>query len=174
MKLIPTFLMVLLGFVCVMAGDTSLDENLAPLGQFFGTWRGEFKSSTPEKPLVDVSLWERALNGKAVRIVHSINQGAYGGETFVTWDAAKKEIVYHYFTTAGFLTKGTMKVDGKKLICHESITGNAGEATEVQSTYELRPDGSLESRATYLKSGSSVGGREVTYKRVDGIRPAFK
>src|SRR5262245_33334512 len=52
----------------------SLDEHLAPLRPFLGkTWKGEFKNSTPEKPRFDISRWERALNGKAVRVVHSVN-----------------------------------------------------------------------------------------------------
>src|SRR5512147_531386 len=61
------------------AGDNpSLDPNLEPLRPLLGqTWRGEFKGSTADKPMVDVSSWERALNGKAVRMLHSINNGAY-------------------------------------------------------------------------------------------------
>jgi hypothetical protein len=126
-KLYPVVLLLLFLSLTpfVRADDAQLDEKLQPLKPFFGTWRGEFKSSTPEKPLVDISHWERALNGKAIKITHSINDGAYGGETFVTWDAEKKSLVYHYFTTAGFMTKGTMRVDGKKLECHEHVTGSA-------------------------------------------------
>lgn len=158
----------------VGAEQGSLDANLQPLQPFLGSWRGEFKGSTPEKPMIDVSFWERALNGKAVRVIHSINEGSYGGETFITWDAEKKGIVYHYFTTAGFQTKGTMQVDGKKLVCHELVTGSAGGATEVKATYELREDGTLQSKANYLKNGSWEEGREVTYKRAEGVKPVFK
>ncbi|HTG43029.1 MAG TPA: hypothetical protein VK633_00735, partial [Verrucomicrobiae bacterium] len=57
-----------------------LDEHLESLRPFIGkTWRGEFKNSKPEKPTIDVAHWERALNGKAVRVLHSINDGYYGG-----------------------------------------------------------------------------------------------
>ncbi len=45
-----------------------LDANLEPLRPFLEkTYTGVFKSSTSEKPVVDVLRWERALNGKAVR-----------------------------------------------------------------------------------------------------------
>jgi hypothetical protein len=50
------------------------------------TWKGALKSSEPDKlatanlpearPVVDVMRWERALNGKAIRVLHSINDGA--------------------------------------------------------------------------------------------------
>ena len=170
--------LILLFFLsCAFTGSAQekrLDENLQALQPFLGSWRGEFKSSTPEKPVIDVALWERALNGKAVRILHSINDGAYGGETLVTWDAKSKTIVYHYFTTAGFQTKGTMKIDGKKLVCHEVVTGNTEETTEVKSTIELRDENTMHTSAKYFKNGTSEQGREVTYQRVSGSLPVFK
>src|SRR5262245_61182007 len=48
-------------------GDSSLDSHLEPLRSLLGkTWKGAFKDSKPEKPTVDVSRWERILNGKAI------------------------------------------------------------------------------------------------------------
>jgi hypothetical protein len=156
------------------AERSPLDENLKVLEPFLGSWRGEFKSSTPEKPMVDVSLWERALNGKAVRITHSINEGVYGGETIVTWDAEKKSIVYHYFSTGDFQTKGTMKVAGKKLECHEVVIGNAGGAREVMAVIEMKGDDAMETSTKLLKDGSWEQAHEVSYKRAPEVRPTFK
>lgn len=90
MRIILLVSILLATFITTSAADTGdLDPNLAPLKPFLGSWRGEFKRSTPENPLVDTALWERALNGKAIRILHSINDGTYGGETLMTWDDAK-------------------------------------------------------------------------------------
>jgi hypothetical protein len=141
-----------------------LAEQLEPFRPLLGkTWRGEFKKSTPEKPLVDVARWERALNGKAVRVLHSVNDGAYGGETIIQWDKEKKQIVYHYFTTTSFLTTGTMKFSGGKFLGTEKVIGGTN-VTEVRSTFELRADGTLWSKAEYLKDGEPAGDREVLYK----------
>ena len=53
------------------AEKPSLDEHLEPFRSVLGkTWKGHFKNSTPERPQVDVARWERALNGKAIRILH--------------------------------------------------------------------------------------------------------
>ena len=42
-----------------------LSENLKPFQVFISkTFKGEFANSTPEKPVYDISRWERALNGK--------------------------------------------------------------------------------------------------------------
>lgn len=167
-------LALLLAAAQAAPAEEPLDTNLQALRPFFGSWRGEFKQSTPEKPLVDVSHWERALNGKAIRILHSINDGMYGGETLMTWNEEKKSIVYHYFTTAGFQTQGTVKVEGRKLVCHEVVTGNAGGTTEVKAIVELTGDGRMESTAEYLKNGKWEPGRAVLYQRAEGAKPKFK
>ncbi len=176
MKLLAFIFAFVVPILTSAAGDPAdLDPNLAPLKPFLGSWRGEFKRSTPENPMIDVALWERALNGKAVRILHSVNDGIYGGETLITWDESKKSIVYHYFTTAGFQTKGTMKVTGRKLECHELVAGSGADgATEVKSTMELKDDGTMESAAKYLKNAEWVPGHEVKYRKVEGVKPVFK
>ena len=153
----------------------ALDEKLERLRPFIGkTWRGEFSNSTPEKPTIDISRWERVLNGKAVRITHSINDGIYGGESIVRWDPEKKQITYFYFSTAGFYTTGTMTVSDRKIIATEKVTGNASGTTDVRSTYELRPDGSLHSKAEYLKDGVVTGTRQVLYKEAPEAELRFK
>ena len=57
------------------------------------TGRGVFPNSTPEKPVVDVSRFELVLNGQAVRNLHSINGGEYGGESLIVCDKAKDAVV---------------------------------------------------------------------------------
>ncbi|MGH8245778.1 MAG: hypothetical protein ACREUU_05030, partial [Gammaproteobacteria bacterium] len=157
------------------ADKPSLDPRLEPLRPLLEkTWKGAFKSSTPEKPLVDVMHWERALNGKAVRILHSVNNGAYGGESLVTWDAAKQSVVYHYFTTAGFMTTGTMSFKDGKVNTHEVVKGKADGVTEVRGETELRADGTLAVKTEHLKHGEWSAGREVVYKEDPDVRVVFK
>ncbi|HWY76003.1 MAG TPA: hypothetical protein VN281_10320, partial [Verrucomicrobiae bacterium] len=85
----------------------SLNQHLEPFRPMLEkTFSGTFKDSKPDKPTVDVQHWERALNGKAVRLTHSINNGVYGGETLFIWDEKKQSVTYYYFTTADFMTTG--------------------------------------------------------------------
>lgn len=160
----------------ITAGDRNqLDEALRPFAPLVGkTWKGEFKNSTPEKPLFDVTRWERALNGKAVRVMHSVNDGVYGGETIITWDAKKNTLVYSYFTTAGFRTEGTMKYQDGEWTGHEVVLGAAGGITEVKSTSKLLPDGRLRVTAEYLKDGKWGVGREIHYKESPDAKVVFK
>ena len=177
MKTLTRILLVVAGLAidALAAEKASLDEHLEPLRPFLGkTWKGHFKNSTPEKPQVDVSRWERALNGKAVRVLHSINDGAYGGESLIVWDEKKKSLVYYYFTTAGFYTTGTMTLNDGKYTSHELVSGSAEGVTEVRATGELRADGTMVTKAEYLKEGKWVPGHEVTYKEDPKAEVEFK
>jgi hypothetical protein len=161
----------------VLPADSSdtLAEPLKVFAPLVGkTWKGEFKSSTPEKPVFDVSRWERALNGQAIRVLHSVNNGAYGGETLILWDGEKKALTYWYFTTAGFRTEGTMKPEKGGWSAHETVHGAAGGITEVRSTSKLLDDGRLQVKAEYRKDGKWSGGREVTYQVAPDAKVVFK
>lgn len=152
-----------------------LAEQLQPFKPYLGkTWKGKFANSTPEKPVYDVARWERALNGQAIRVLHSINNGEYGGESLIFWDKEKKSLVYYYFTTAGFFTTGTMKFENNKMIGHEYVKGEAGGTSEVQSIGEITPDGKMISKAQYLKNGKWEPGHEVTYVEDPTAQVIFK
>ena len=153
----------------------SLDPHLEPLRPWLvKTWKGEFKGSTPDKPTVDIARWERALNGKGIRVLHSINDGVYGGESIVTWDEKKQVVTYHYFTTASFMTIGTMTFKDGKVLTHEVITGNAGGIAEVRGVYEMRADGTFQVKTEHLKNGEWTPAREVTYREDSSASVVFK
>ena len=82
------YLILILGLVISQSNEiNSLSERLKPLKSYIGkTFKGEFSNSTPEKPVFDVQHWERILNGKGIRITHSVNNGEYGGESIIMWD----------------------------------------------------------------------------------------
>jgi len=156
---------ILLAFTGVATAQNELSERLKALQPFVGkTWRGELKSANQEKPSYDVSRWERTLNGQAVRIVHSVNNGEYGGESMIIWDDQKKSLVYYYFTTAGFYTHGTMTLENNKFTFHEYVTGYEGASiTEAKGTGEFTADGKLINKSQYLKNGTWVDGHAAVY-----------
>ena len=146
-----------------LADEPKFDQHLQPFAPYVGkTWRGEFKGSTKDKPLFDVARWEVALKGKAIRTVHSLSDGSYGGESIIMWDPAKKTLVSFYFTTAGFFTEGTVEFKDGKMIAREVVRGQQPGITEVESISELR-DGKLHAKARFLKDGKWIDGHEITY-----------
>lgn len=157
------------------ADPVSLDPQLEPFRPVLEkTWKGAFKSSKPEKPVVDIMRWERALNGKAVRVLHSVNEGSYGGETIFRWDQEKQAVTYHYFTTAGFMTVGSVRFKDGKWITHEVVAGRANGVTEVRATADLSTDGALTVKTEHLKDGTWEPGREITYTVEPAARVVFK
>ena len=153
--------------------ETTLNEHLKPLQPFVGkTWKG--KAPDAENPVYDVSRWERALNGQAIRILHSLNNGEYGGETIIYWDSEKESVIFYYFTTAGFYTHGTFEFEDDKFVSHEKVTGQASGISEVRATGELLPDGRLRTSSEYLKDGEWVEGHEFIYEEAPGAEVVFK
>jgi hypothetical protein len=157
------------------ADNSTLAPALEPLRPFIDkTYKGTFKNSTPEKPIQDVQRWERALNGQAIRVLHSVNEGAYGGESLILWDETQKLLVYFYFTTAGFRTTGTITPKDNKLTSLEKVVGSSSGITEVRGVTELLPDGSMHVVTEHLKDGQWTPGREVTYRPDPTAKVIFK
>lgn len=155
--------------------NTRLNEHLKIFEPYLGkTYRGEFANSTPEKPIVDVSRWERAMNGQAVRVLHSVNAGDYGGETIMMWDATSEKIAFWYFTTAGFITTGTVELKGEHWASIEKVSGNANGITEVKATTEPTPDGGFVTKSQYFKNGKWEPGSERTYRVAPDAQVIFK
>lgn len=152
-----------------------LNEHLEPFRPFLGkTWKGDLKESGSDAVRTDVARWERALNGEAVRTLHSVDDGAYGGETIITWDATQKKLIYFYFTTAGFRTTGIFTFEGKRFVAEEEVTGSAQGVTKVRSTGEIREDGSMVNKSEYFKDGKWVPGHEQVYREDSKAEVKFR
>lgn len=172
--LVGSFAIAMLAAVPPGAAESgTLDPKLEPLRPWLGkTWKQQ--PNEPGAGKIDVARWERALNGKAVRILHSIDNGAYGGETIVMWDRKKEAVVYHYFTTGGFTTNGTMKFEDGKMITHEHVSGEAGGVSEVRGTGTLQEDGTFRMKTEYLKNGKWQPGRDAVYREDAAAEVVFK
>ena len=156
------------------AGD-SLTVHLAPLAAFVGnTYRAEIAGPSAEHPVVDVTRWERALNGQAIRVLHSVNEGAYGGETMILWDEEKDSLVFFYFTTGGFFTTGTMALEGRSLTSREYVTGHPAGVTEVRVQSEIHDDGNFSTHTRLLKDGVWSDGQSALYRRDPTARVIFR
>ncbi|KKL57187.1 hypothetical protein LCGC14_2237900, partial [marine sediment metagenome] len=74
---------LLLSFCLFCAGAshaqaTDLAPELEVFKPYLGTWQADFDVGDNKPKIQDVGRWERALNGKAIRTAHSINEGEYG------------------------------------------------------------------------------------------------
>ncbi|MBY6185178.1 hypothetical protein KUV89_00790 [Marinobacter hydrocarbonoclasticus] len=145
-----------------------LDPHLQRFAPYLDkTWQGVFENSTAERPMVDVSRWESALQGKAIRIRHSLNDGEYEGETLIVWNRAIEQLEFFYFTTGGFYTRGTAHFNDTGFVATEQVTGSDDGITEVESEVTLNEDGTMSQRSRYLKQGEWVPGHSVVYRPIE-------
>ncbi len=144
-------------------------EPLEPFEPYLGrTWKALVN---PDSGAHDVARWQPALAGQAIKIEHSVSDGAYGGETFIMWDRAREELVFFYFTTAGFFTTGTMWFDETgALNSREQVTGNASGVEEVHARQEIMPDGRLKVTTRMLREGQWEDRGEVVYREDSAAR----
>ncbi|WP_372760611.1 hypothetical protein [Pseudoalteromonas sp.] len=167
MSYIKTLLLTfcLVSGVVAHAQPTELAAELQVFKPYLGTWQTNFDVPEGTKAMQDVGKWERALNGKAIRTTHSINDGEYGGESMIFYDTKKQSLVFYYFTTAGFYTKGTMKVlSPTQFVAYEEVTGNKDGITKVKSTSEFIDDQFVVA-TSYLKKGEWTKPQQRTYTR---------
>jgi hypothetical protein len=156
-----------------------LSKELEPLQRLLGIWKGEFVGGKSEKPMVDAVRFERALNGKAVRILHSVNDGIYGGETLVIWNPQARRIETFYFTTAGYRTEGVMTVDKEGVITStETLKADESKSgdpiTQVRATTKMLPDGRMHVKSEYRKKAGWQAGHEIIYKEDSAAQIVFK
>ena len=174
-QIIIYLLIVTISMTGSLSAQEALNKHLEPFSPYINkTWRGEFKNSGDDKMTRDVSRWERALNGQAIRILHSVNDGEYGGETIIFYDAKKESIVFYYFTTAGFYTTGTCTFEDGKIISYEEVTGNQDGITKVKATGEILPDGKLRSKSQLFQNGKWVDGHKIIYTEDPKAKVIFK
>ncbi len=146
-----------------------LHPKLEPLRPYLNQhWQGDLTQPGTDTAVIDRSLWSRALNGQAIKTVHSVNDGQYGGESFIFWDEAKQSLAYYYFTTAGFYTHGTMQFDAQvgEIIAVEKVENNQNGITEVKSFSRIMPDGKMKVKSSYLQNGNWIEGHSATYQPV--------
>jgi hypothetical protein len=161
------FLVLYLCTFSSFANETAsnLDKELEVFKPYLGTWQADFKVPEGAKKTRDVGRWERVLNGKAIRTMHSINEGEYGGESMIFYDSKKKSLVFYYFTTAGFYTKGTITVlSPTQFVVYEEVTGSKEGVTKVKSTSDLKDDKFIVS-TSYLKKGEWTKPEQRIYTR---------
>lgn len=144
-----------------------LHEKLQVFAPYFGTWQATFKGKDGKPDVIDVSHWDRALNGMAIKAQHSINNGDYGGETIIFWDDKKQKLVFFYFTTANFYTQGEMEmITDTSFVAYEDVTGNVNGITRVKSISHMSTSG-MTVNTSYLREGEWTEPESRTYTRSD-------
>ena len=153
---------------------TFLSEHLNGMKPFIGnTYKGNFINSTKENPMIDIISFERALNGNAVKVTHSVNNGEYGGETMVMWNPENGELQSWYFTSAGSLIIQNVQIKKDTFISIENVERNQNGITKVKTIIEVLHGNQIKKRTKYLMNNLWKDGSETIYKKVHDHKPVF-
>lgn len=147
------------------AAEARAEDPFEPLYPLIGrTWRGTNRND----PIVeDVVRWEWAVGGHAVRAVHSVNGGVYGGETLIFPDRDSGQLIFHYFTSGGFHTTGTMEpLTHGAMAISETVHGVEGLEV-LRSTIRIMGDGTYLTHTQVEREGQWVEFGGFDY-RIDG------
>ena len=174
MKRISYILVPIIFISAQTKSKTFLSEHLNGLKPFIGnTYKGNFINSTKENPMIDIISFERALNGNAVKVTHSVNNGEYGGETMVMWNSEKGGLQSWYFTSAGSLTIQNVQIKKDTFICIEDVAGNKNGITKVKTIIEVLHGNQIQKRTKYLMNNLWKDGSEIIYNKVNDLKPVF-
>ena len=142
---------------------------LAPLAPLVGeTWRGTFDVNGAA--VTDVSRYEWAMKGQAIRNIHTLEGGSYGGETLI-WPEGDS-LTFIYVTSGGFTTSGTGHVDASGALVVEEVVEGHPEIDRVRSTSRLSDDGTLVAVSEMRRNGTWESSRRAVYARAPEARLA--
>jgi hypothetical protein len=138
-----------------------LHQALEPMRPFLGiTWRGDLTDPGSKRRRFDVVRYDRTLNGEAIRMLHSVNNGDLGGEMLIRYDEEDARVEYHYFTSAGFLTTGSIRFRGRSFVAEDDV-----KEGQVPMRTVRRLDGDrLVSSTQMLRDGRWTRGTEQFYE----------
>lgn len=143
----------------------------APFEHLIGrSWRGV---GTAEAGVEDVQRWDWAVGGHAVRVVHSVNGGAYAGETLIFRDRDSGAYVFHYFTSGGFHTTGIMRPTGPGAFESEETVHGLDGFPPLRSTLVMGSDGVNRARTFQQENGQWVEKGGFDYREDPAAAPVM-
>ena len=176
-KIMKRFLYIFLPILFVLGQTkpkTFLSDHLIKMKPFIGnTYKGSFINSTKENPMIDILSFQRALNGNAVKVVHSVNNGEFGGETIVMWNPEIGKLQSWYFTTAGSLTLQNVQIKKDTFISTENVERNKNGITKVKTIIEVLNGNQIKKRTKYLMNNLWKEGSETIYNKIHDHKPVF-
>ena len=146
-------------------GSAIADFSFGPLADLAGTrWRGEPGEADKEhgQP-ADYSEWYWDLGGTVLVNRHVLEDGSYGGVTYIQQSRKSGVLDYVYITSAGFRTLGqfTLHEDGS-WTAEEDVQGIV-HILKVRSRGSIGEDGVMTSVSEFLSDTDGWGGGHTFY-----------
>ena len=137
-------------------------------------FKGEFYNSTKENPLIDVIYFERILNGNAISISHSVNNGVYGGKSIIVWNSKNLKLESYYFSTGGEMIQSHVSTEKNEIVMVEDFSKNDNGIQKVKKIYRLGKDGILEYQIKYFMNNIWVNSHDMEYNESKSAEIIFQ
>ncbi len=121
----------------------------------------------------DISYSEIILDGRGFQSTHQFADGGYGGRAIYFYDEGKRDYIFHYFTTAGFHTTGSVEMNENGFTATEKVNGH-DTIDEVHSSVQFNGQEMIVSARYKNNDGTWREGMERTYKPFKGKPPFLK
>ncbi|MEZ5955454.1 MAG: hypothetical protein R3C13_14250 [Hyphomonas sp.] len=155
--------------------ESPFAEDFGPLAALVGTrWRGEPGTRDKEhgQP-ADYSEWYWDLGGSVLVNRHVIEDGSYGGVTYIQVNNESGALDYVYITSAGFRTSGSFEINEDGSWFAEEALEGLEHIDKVRSTGRINPDGTLSSVSEFHGPDGWGPGHEFVYTRTDLPMPVL-
>ena len=82
--MILRILFIIFTFGSFLHSEKPISEHLRPFKALLGNrYQGKYSNPQDGRLMDEVQHWERTLNGNAIKMTHTINNGEYGGITIL-------------------------------------------------------------------------------------------
>ena len=158
-----------------LRSEKPISEHLRPFKALLGNrYQGKYSNPQDGRLMDEVQHWERTLNGNAIKMTHSINNGEYGGVTIFMFDPEFQVLRSWYFDTAGSVKTANINYFNEKIIITEDVSKNKNGITKVKTIIEILDNLMLLKKTKYLMKNLWVDGNEVLFRETKEFWPFFK
>ena len=146
------------------------DYGFGVLADLAGTrWHGEPGEADKEhgQP-ADYAEWDWDLGGTVLVNRHVLEDGSYGGITYVQLSRTPGVLDYVYVTSANFRTSGTFTLHEDGSWTAEEEVKGLPHVLKVRSTGRINPDGTMSTLSEFLgDDGEWTPGHAFSYTQTD-------
>ena len=139
-------------------------ERFGVLLDFVGNCYRATPTGDSAEQTADIQFWSLALGGAAITIEHALEDGSYGGISYIYPSAEPDAFTHVYITNAGFHTQGTIIVnDDQSFTASETVNGHP-TITEVRSISRFDETGLTSMTSEFLDQDEWQPGPAFTHE----------
>jgi len=139
-------------------------DKFGPLAALIGRCYKGTPTGESVEQIADIQYWSTALGGAAITIEHALEDGSYGGISYVYPKARSDDFTYIYITNTGFHTQGTIILDSDgSFTASETVDGHP-TITEVRSATQFDESGLTSMTSKFLDDGIWKPGPGFTHE----------